>query len=131
MGLMKIRERAATKMRRRWPFRLLQGPPSRAKLIAFTTLASALGGYSLLALMTGDPGVGSVGLLLAALIALVAHENWLGLQEAREKQLPERILCPSCDASILLTERERRECRFACRSCGKDFEVTDESEATP
>ena len=69
-----------------------------------------------------------LGILMAAVIALTAHENHLALKKAREKGwLPECILCPSCEDSIALTARQRRECKFECPTCGKDFEVDDET----
>ncbi len=128
MGLMQIRQKATNDMARKWPFSLFQGPSSWGKVFMYSAAAVVIGSYSLLSMIVeGNEGAG-LGFLFAAVIGLVAHAHWLRLEEARESELlPERILCPSCKASITLSEEERRGQQFACPACSEDFEIVDEA----
>ncbi len=128
MGLMKIRKMATAYMVNRWPGSPFRGPATVAKVVTYSALAILTGGLSLWSTIVKGQDAG-LGLLCAAVLALVAHAHMIRLKQVREQELlPECILCPSCEASIALGADERQEGRFACPSCGEDFEIVDERE---
>lgn len=131
MSLMKMRQASAEEMRAQWPLSLFRGRPSVAKVVGYSALAMALGGLSLVAMIGQGNAAADVGLLFSAVIALAAHAQWLRLKEARERLLPERFLCTSCEGPIVLSVEERHAARFACPACGEDFEVVDEKATDP
>ncbi len=131
MALMKMRQWVTEDMRGRWPFRLFQGPASVAKVVLYAALALLIGGWSFWSMIVYGNEKAGKGVLLAAVVGLVAHAQWLRLTKDRQRELlPERILCPACEAAIVLNEDERREGMFVCQACGEDFEIVDEQEAT-
>ncbi len=130
MALMKIRQMATESMRSRWPLSLFQGPASVVKVFAYSAFAILIGGLSFWLMIVNGNGSAKLGLLFATIIALAAHAQWLSVKEARNKELlPKRILCPSCEASIVLRADERQDGRFACPACGEDFEIINEKGA--
>jgi len=128
MSLMKMRQRIEENAVKSWPGQAFRAPPSVGRIVLHSIAATILGSLTVWRVLEGQD-LAEIGVLVYAtfIFALLAHVNWQRFKEARDEALlPQRILCPSCEASIALSAEERKGGRFSCASCGEDFEITDE-----
>ena len=130
MSLMKMREQIRVNAASSWRAREARVPASLGQIRVQFAIAALLGIGGFLMLISGNESAGTSGLMTGGFFALVADINRRRLRDAQDAELllPERILCPSCEASLVLSLEERDSGRFACNTCGKDFEVSRATE---